>query len=171
MEAAAARSARPTAAAMMMMSAPVRAMRHGVMSAAPMQDMRPRVVTRPTPYAASTTMVGVMMVGAMIATPPEKGANEAPKLGERGLRLQNRGDGQSEKSEQQRSTRNARSALPVVGSTPIVLRPLLVHRADPPNDVALTEKYSTSLYDCRTLAALLARFAEQSLATTVLIAP
>ncbi len=116
---------------MMMMSAPVRAMRHGVMSAAPMQDMRPRVVTRPTPYAASTTMVGVMMVGAMIATPPEKGANEAPKLGERGLRLQNRGDGQSEKSEQQRSTRNARSALPVVGSTPIVLRPLLVHRAAP----------------------------------------
>ena len=107
----------------------------------------------------------------MIATTPEKGANEAAKLGERGLRLQNRGDGQSEKSEQQRSTRNARSALPVVGSTPIVLRPLLVHRADPPNDVALTEKYSTSLYDCRTLAALLARFAEQSLATTVLIAP
>lgn len=157
---------------MMMMSAPVRAMRHGVMSAAPMQDMRPRVVTRPAPYAASTTMVGVMMVGAtMIATPPEKGANEAPKLGERGLRLQNRGDGQSEKSEQQRSTRNTRSALPVVGSAPIVLRPLLVHRADPPIDVALMEKYSTSLYGCRTLAALLARFAEQSLATTVLIAP
>ena len=107
----------------------------------------------------------------MIATPPEKGANEAPKLGERGLRLQNRGDGQSEKSEQQRSTRNTRSALPVVGSAPIVLRPLLVHRADPPIDVALMEKYSTSLYGCRTFAALLARFAEQSLATTVLIAP
>lgn len=156
----------------MMMSTPAPAMRHGVMSAAPTQDMRPRVVTRPTPDAASTTVVGVMMVGApVIATPPEKGANEAPKLGERGLRLQNRGDGQSEKSEQQRSTRNTRSALPVVGSTPIVLRPLLVHRADPPNDVALTEKYSTSLYGCRTLAALLARFAEQSLATTVLIAP
>jgi hypothetical protein len=117
---------------MMMLSTPAPAMRHGVMSAAPTQDMRPRVVTRPTPYAASTTVVGVMMVGApVIATPPEKGANKAPKLGERGLRLQNRRDGQSEKSEQQRSTRNARSALPVVGSAPIVLRPLLVHRADP----------------------------------------
>jgi hypothetical protein len=93
--------------------------------------MRPRVVTRPTPYAASTTKVGVMVGATMIATPSEKGANEAPKLGERGLRLQNCGDGQSEKSEQQRSTRNARSAFPVIGSAPTVLRPLLVHRADP----------------------------------------
>jgi hypothetical protein len=157
---------------MMMMSTPVRAMRHGVMSATPMQDTRPRVVTRPTPYAASTTKVSVMMVGAtMIATTPEKAAEKAAKLRERVLRLQNRGDGQSEKSEQQRSTRNARSALPVIGSAPTVLRPLLVHRADPPIDVAIIEKYSTSLYGCRTLAALLARFAEQSLASTVLIAP
>jgi hypothetical protein len=156
---------------MMMMSTPVRAMRHGVMSAAPMQDMRPRVVTRPTPHAASTTKVGVMVGATMIAMTPEKAADEAAKLRERGLRLQNRGDGQSEKSEQQRSTRNARSAFPVDGSAPIVLRPLLVHRADPPIDVALIDKYSTSLYGCRTFAALLARFAEQSLASTVLIAP
>jgi len=53
----------------------------------------------------------------MIATTPEKAAEEAAELRERGVRLQNRGDGQSEKSEQQRSTRNA---LPVVGSAPTV---------------------------------------------------
>ena len=91
MEAAAARSARPATAAMMIMSAPVRA--------APMRDMRPRV-TRPAAYAASPTVVGLMMIGVMmIAAMPENGAEEAAKLGERGLRLQNRGDGQSEKSE------------------------------------------------------------------------
>jgi len=92
-EAAAARSARPAtdAAAMMIMSAPVRA--------SPMRDMRPRV-TRPAAYAASPTVVGLMMIGVMmIAAMPENGAEEAAKLGERGLRLQNRGDGQSEKSE------------------------------------------------------------------------
>ncbi len=96
-----------------MTSAPVRAMRHCAMSAAPMQDMRP-CMTRPTTYAASTTIVGVMMVGAtMIATTPEKGAKEAAKLRERGLRLQNGGDRQSEKAEQQRSTRNARRSTAV----------------------------------------------------------
>lgn len=76
---------------MMIMSAPVRA--------SPMRDMRPRV-TRPAAYAASPTVVGLMMIGVMmIAAMPENGAEEAAKLGERGLRLQNRGDGQSEKSE------------------------------------------------------------------------
>ena len=105
MEAAAARSARPAATAVMMMSAPVRVMRYGVMSATPMQNMRPRV-TRPTPYAASTTIVNVMMVGATtIAATPEQSSEETAKLRERGLRLQNGGDGHSEKPEQQRSTR------------------------------------------------------------------
>jgi hypothetical protein len=113
-EAAAARSARPTATtAVMMMSAPVRAMRHCVMTAAPMQDMRP-CMTRPTPYAASMTIVRVMMVGAtMIATTPEKGVKQAAKLRERGLRLQNGGDRQSEKAEQQRSTRKTRRSTAV----------------------------------------------------------
>jgi hypothetical protein len=65
---------------MLMMSAAVSAMRHSMMSAAPMQDMRPRA-TRPTPYAASTTMVGVIMVGAaMIATTPEKGSQRGRQI-------------------------------------------------------------------------------------------
>ena len=107
----------------------------------------------------------------MIATPPEKGAEEAPKLGERGLRLQNRGDGQSEKSEQQRSTRNTRSALSRRWFRSDRLETTSRPSRRPPIDVALMEKYSTSLYGCRTFAALLARFAEQSLTTTVFIAP
>jgi hypothetical protein len=133
-EAAAARAARPAAAtAVMMMSAPVRAMRYGVMSVAPMQNMRPRV-TRPTPYAVSMTIVSVMMVGPMmIATMTEQCSKEAAKLGERGRRLQNGGGGQSEQAKQQGTTRNARSAFPVDGPASTFLKPLLVHRVGSPS--------------------------------------
>ncbi len=93
----------------MMMSAPVRVMRYGVMRVAPVQNMRPRV-TRPTPYAASTTIVavmtvvGMMMVGATaIPATAQQSPNEAAKLRQRGLRLQKGGDGQSEKAEQEGS--------------------------------------------------------------------
>jgi hypothetical protein len=129
------------------------------------QDMRPRV-TRPTAYAASTTVVGVMMIGVMmIATMPENGAEEAAKLGERGLRLQNRGDGQSEKSEQ-----NARRETPGAPFPSLVpLRP----SSDVLSSIAPTPYRRSPLrFTAVELSLLCSRVSpSNTLASTVLIAP
>ena len=91
---------------------------------------------------------------------------------QRGLRLQDGGDGKSEKAEQQCSARYARSAYSVVGAAPIVLRLLFVHRADPLSTWPISiniRRHSTAV---NPLPALLGPSAAiPRLTSTVVIAP
>ncbi len=131
MEAAAPRTARPAAATMM--SAPVRVMRHGVMSVVTVQNVRPTVMMR-TPYAASTTIMNASMMGVTtigvttIAMPAKHGAQKAAKLRESGLRIQNGGGRQSEKTEQQCATREPRRIFLICVYRRIALTSAVAHR-------------------------------------------
>ena len=68
---------------------------------------------------------------------PKTAAKRPAKLGERGLRLQNRGDGQSEKSERNARRETLGAPFPSLVPLRLLFRRPLNHRADPPIDVAL----------------------------------